>query len=122
MSDGWQVPFLDQMGPPEYLTGQGIDVRPHPHIGLSTVTYLQKSRMHHRDSLGTDGSITPGRVNLMTAGLGIADSECTDDKARKSPLSLFGLQTWLALPKDHQDTAAAFHNAPFCAVYFTAAA
>jgi hypothetical protein len=63
--------FFDQMGPAEFLTGQGIDVRPHPHIGLSTVTYLLKGRMHHRDSLGTDQWITPGDVNLMTAGLGI---------------------------------------------------
>lgn len=108
--------FFDQMGPAEFLTGQGIDVRPHPHIGLSTVTYLLKGRMHHRDSLGTDAWITPGEVNLMTAGIGITHSERTDGEARQAPLSLLGLQTWLALPKSHEDAAAAFHNAPAMAL------
>lgn len=108
--------FFDQMGPAEFLTGQGIDVRPHPHIGLSTVTYLMKGRLHHRDSLGTDAWITPGEVNLMTAGQGITHSERTDGAAREAPLSMFGLQTWLALPKADEDNPAAFHNAPASAL------
>ncbi len=103
--------FFDQMGPAEFLTGQGIDVRPHPHIGLATVTYLLKGRMHHRDSLGTDAWITPGEVNLMVAGNGITHSERTDGEMRQAPHGLFGLQTWLALPKAHEDDPAAFHNA-----------
>ncbi len=102
--------FFDQMGPAEFLTGQGVDVRPHPHIGLSTVTYLMKGRIHHRDSLGTDAWIAPGEVNLMTAGLGITHSERMDGPARQAPQSLFGLQTWLALPKSHEDAPAAFAN------------
>jgi redox-sensitive bicupin YhaK (pirin superfamily) len=100
--------FFDQMGPAEFLTGQGIDVRPHPHIGLGTVTYLMKGRLHHRDSLGTDAWIEPGAVNWMLAGQGITHSERTDGEARKAPLSMFGLQTWLALPKDREDDAAGF--------------
>ena len=95
--------FFDQMGPAEFLTGQGIDVRPHPHIGLATVTYLLKGRMHHRDSLGTDQWITPGEVNLMTAGHGITHSERTDGPLRSKPHTMFGLQTWLALPKKNED-------------------
>ena len=100
--------FFDQMGPAEFLTGQGIDVRPHPHIGLGTVTYLLKGRLHHRDSLGTDAWIEPGAVNWMLAGQGITHSERTDGAARKAPLSMFGLQTWLALPKDREEDAAGF--------------
>ena len=100
--------FFDQMGPAEFLTGTGIDVRPHPHIGLGTVTYLMKGRLHHRDSLGTDAWIEPGAVNWMLAGKGITHSERTDGEARKAPLSMFGLQTWLALPKDREDAAAGF--------------
>jgi redox-sensitive bicupin YhaK (pirin superfamily) len=103
--------FFDQMGPAEFLTGQGIDVRPHPHIGLATVTYLLKGQMHHRDSLGTDAWITPGEVNLMVAGNGITHSERTDGAVRQAPHTLFGLQTWLALPKANEDDPAAFHNA-----------
>lgn len=104
--------FFDQMGPAEFLTGQGIDVRPHPHIGLATVTYLLKGRMHHRDSLGSDQWITPGEVNLMTAGHGITHSERTDGPMRAAPHAMFGLQTWLALPLAEEDRAPAFHNAP----------
>jgi redox-sensitive bicupin YhaK (pirin superfamily) len=103
--------FFDQMGPAEFLTGQGIDVRPHPHIGLATVTYLLKGRMHHRDSLGTDQWIEPGAVNLMFAGHGITHSERTDGPMRAAPHAMFGLQTWLALPKAHEDDPAAFHHA-----------
>lgn len=104
--------FFDQMGPAEFLTGQGVDVRPHPHIGLATVTYLLRGQMHHRDSLGTDAWITPGEVNMMTAGIGITHSERMDGPARQGPQSLFGLQTWLALPVSHEDSPAAFANAP----------
>ena len=104
--------FFDQMGPAEFLTGQGIDVRAHPHIGLATVTYLLKGKMHHRDSLGTDQWIEPGAVNLMLAGHGITHSERTDGETRKAPLTLFGLQTWLALPKAREDDPATFLHAP----------
>ena len=102
--------FFDQMGPAEFLTGQGIDVRPHPHIGLATVTYLYKGRIHHRDSLGTDAWIAPGDVNLMTAGIGITHSERQDQDLRAAPHGLFGLQTWLALPLDREDDPAAFSH------------
>ena len=104
--------FFDQMGPAEFLTGQGIDVRPHPHIGLGTVTYLMRGRLHHRDSLGTDQWIEPGAVNWMMAGHGITHSERTDGAARKAPLSMFGLQTWLALPEDREEDAAGFIHVP----------
>lgn len=104
--------FFDQMGPAEFLTGQGIDVRPHPHIGLATVTYLLKGRMHHRDSLGTDQWIDPGAVNLMMAGHGITHSERTDGEMRARPHAMFGLQTWLALPQKNEDDPAAFLHAP----------
>jgi redox-sensitive bicupin YhaK (pirin superfamily) len=104
--------FFDQMGPAEFLTGQGIDVRPHPHIGLATVTYLYKGTIHHRDSLGTDQWITPGAVNWMVAGHGITHSERTDGEVAKRPHSLLGLQTWVALPKDAEDDPAAFEHAP----------
>ena len=108
--------FFDQMGPAEFLTGQGVDVRPHPHIGLATVTYLLKGRIHHRDSLGTDAWIAPGEVNLMVAGQGITHSERMDGPARMAPQSLFGLQTWLAVPKSREDDPASFHNAPATAL------
>ncbi len=102
--------FFDQMGPAEFLTGQGIDVRPHPHIGLATVTYLFKGKLHHRDSLGTDQWIEPGDVNLMLAGQGITHSERTDGAARSKPLSMFGIQTWLALPLAREDDPAEFRH------------
>ncbi|WP_436399330.1 pirin family protein [Roseobacter sp. S98] len=104
--------FFDQMGPAEFLTGKGIDVRPHPHIGLATVTYLYKGTIHHRDSLGTDQWIEPGAVNWMVAGHGITHSERTDGEIREKPHSLFGIQTWVALPEEHEDSPAAFEHAP----------
>ncbi|MDP5215981.1 pirin family protein [Ruegeria sp. 2205SS24-7] len=104
--------FFDQMGPAEFLTGQGIDVRPHPHIGLATVTYLYKGRLHHRDSMEIDQWITPGAVNLMIAGNGVTHSERTDGEARQAPLEMFGIQTWLALPEALEDDAASFEHAP----------
>ncbi|MEL6915127.1 MAG: pirin family protein [Pseudomonadota bacterium] len=103
--------FFDQMGPAEFVTGQGIDVRPHPHIGLATVTYLYKGKIHHRDSVGTDQWIEPGAVNWMVAGHGITHSERADGEVRRNPHSLFGIQTWVALPKDHEDRGADFVHA-----------
>ncbi|EKF40979.1 pirin family protein [Nitratireductor indicus] len=91
--------FFDQAGPAEFLTGQGIDVRPHPHIGLGTVTYLYRGDFHHRDSLGTDQVIHPGALNWMVAGRGVTHSERTSAEARQGPHSLFGIQTWVALPE-----------------------
>lgn len=103
--------FFDQMGPGEFLTGQGIDVRPHPHIGLATVTYLYKGEFQHRDSLGTNQMIHPGDVNWMTAGKGITHSERTSEETRKNPHSLYGIQTWVALPEDQEDSAPSFEHA-----------
>lgn len=100
--------FFDQMGPAEFVTGQRIDVRPHPHIGLATVTYLYKGRIHHRDSLGVDQWIEPGAVNLMTAGHGVTHSERTDGEMLKAPYALSGIQTWIALPEDKEEQAAEF--------------
>ncbi|WP_371154278.1 pirin family protein [Jannaschia sp. 2305UL9-9] len=103
--------FFDQMGPAEFLTGKGIDVRPHPHIGLATVTYLLSGKIHHRDSLGTDQWIEPGAVNWMMAGQGITHSERMDGAYRQQQTSLFGIQTWVALPEDREDDPANFVHA-----------
>jgi redox-sensitive bicupin YhaK (pirin superfamily) len=100
--------FFDQMGPAQFLSGQGIDVRPHPHIGLSTVTYLFDGEITHRDSLGSALSIRPGEVNLMTAGKGIVHSERTGAEPRANGQNLFGIQSWMALPKSHEESAPAF--------------
>jgi len=100
--------FFDQMGPAEFLLGQGIDVRPHPHIGLATVTYLLAGEIIHRDSLGSLQPIRPGEVNWMTAGRGIAHSERSGAEARARGAELFGIQTWVALPKPHEETEASF--------------
>jgi redox-sensitive bicupin YhaK (pirin superfamily) len=94
--------FFDRMGPAILRAGQALDVRPHPHIGLSTVTYLFDGNIRHRDSLGTEMVIEPGDVNLMTAGRGIVHSERSPEEMRGHPLSISGLQTWLALP-DHME-------------------
>ncbi|WP_262691168.1 pirin family protein [Kordiimonas aestuarii] len=102
--------FWDQMGPGEFLTGQGIDVRPHPHIGLSTVTYLFDGTLDHRDSLGTHMTIKPGELNLMRAGRGIVHSERTGPHDRARPSTLYGIQSWLAQPKTHEDSAPAFEH------------
>ncbi len=104
--------FFDQVGPAEFLCGQGFDVRPHPHIGLATVTYLLEGEIHHRDSLGTDAWIAPGAVNLMVAGRGITHSERIDGEARARGSRMFGLQTWLALPDSEEDASARFEHAP----------
>ncbi|MDR5651612.1 pirin family protein [Ruixingdingia sedimenti] len=102
--------FFDQMGPAEFLRAGGIDVRPHPHIGLATVTYLYQGEFRHRDSLGTDQMIHPGAVNWMVAGNGVTHSERTAEETRRSPHSLFGIQTWVALPAAHEDRPASFEH------------
>ncbi|MDE2578234.1 MAG: pirin family protein [Hyphomicrobiales bacterium] len=100
--------FFDQAGPAEFITGQGVDVRPHPHIGLATVTYLYRGEFEHRDSLGNDQIILPGAVNWMIAGRGVTHSERTSAQTRQHPHSLFGIQTWVALPEDKEDIAPSF--------------
>ncbi len=100
--------FFDQMGPAEFLVGAGMDVRPHPHIGLATVTYLFTGEIMHRDSLGTELAIKPGAVNWMTAGSGIAHSERSDQATRDTKRELFGIQSWVALPADAEETAPEF--------------
>ncbi|MEM7603220.1 MAG: pirin family protein [Verrucomicrobiota bacterium] len=102
--------FWDQMGPGEFLNGEGLDVRPHPHIGLSTVTYLLDGSIDHKDSLGSDVRITPGDVNLMTAGSGIVHSERTGVDLRENRSNLFGVQSWLAQPVTHENGAPSFHH------------
>ena len=102
--------FFDQAGPAEFLTGQGVDVRPHPHIGLGTVTYLYRGEFHHRDSIGTDQIIRPGALNWMVAGRGVSHSERTPEASRTGPHSLFGIQTWVALPESHEDMAPMFEH------------
>jgi hypothetical protein len=102
--------FFDRMGPAILRAGNAIDVRPHPHIGLSTVTYLFDGRIRHRDSLGTEMVIAPGDVNLMTAGRGIVHSERTPEELRGAPMSMSGLQTWLALPDSKEEVAPVFEN------------
>ena len=104
--------FLDQMGPAEFLIGHGLDVRPHPHIGLATVTYLFEGEIMHRDSLGTVQAIRPGAVNWMTAGSGIAHSERTAPELRAQGFNLFGIQAWVALPSNAEETAPAFVHYP----------
>lgn len=104
--------FLDQMGPEVLGSGRGLDVAPHPHIGLATVTYLFEGELLHRDSLGTIQMITPEEVNWMTAGGGIAHSERTPEQSRGSGSSLFGIQSWVAMPQRFEESAPAFaHHA-----------
>jgi redox-sensitive bicupin YhaK (pirin superfamily) len=102
--------FLDHMGPVTFTAGQGIDVRPHPHVCLATVTYLFDGEIEHRDSLGVVQTIRPGDVNWMTAGSGIVHSERTGAALRASGHSLHGLQSWVALPQEDEETAPAFHH------------
>lgn len=102
--------FLDHMGPAQFAAGRGIDVRPHPHIGLATVTYLFDGSMFHRDSLGSAQEILPGAVNWMTAGRGIAHSERNSDAQRAQARTLHGLQSWVALPKEFEEIAPEFHH------------
>jgi len=100
--------FVDQFGPAELPPGQGMDVRPHPHIGLATVTWLFEGAINHRDSLGTFATIRPGQVNLMTAGRGIVHSERGLPEEAHRPTRLYGMQTWLALPDGQEEIAPAF--------------
>lgn len=102
--------FFDRMGPAILRAGNALDVRPHPHIGLATVTYLFDGKIRHRDSLGTEMVIEPGDVNLMTAGRGIVHSERTPEELRGAPMSMSGLQTWLALPDGKEEIAPLFEN------------
>jgi redox-sensitive bicupin YhaK (pirin superfamily) len=102
--------FFDQMGPALLRAGSGLDVRPHPHIGLATVTYLFAGEILHRDSLGTVQPIRPGAVNLMTAGRGIVHSERTPEELRPAGSELFGIQAWIALPESAEETAPAFSH------------
>ena len=102
--------FFDQMGPAEFITDGGIDVRPHPHIGLGTVTYLYQGEFEHRDSLGTHQMIYPGEVNWMLAGQGVTHSERTSEETRATRHKLFGIQTWVALPEDREDMAPDFEH------------
>ena len=100
--------FFDQMGPVALAPGRGLDVRPHPHIGLATVTYLFEGEILHRDSLGTVQPIRPGDVNWMTAGRGIVHSERTPQEQRAAGARVSGIQTWVGLPADKEETAPAF--------------
>jgi len=104
--------FFDEMGPADFPPGEGINVRPHPHIGLATVTYLFEGEILHRDSLGFVQPIQPGAVNLMTAGRGIVHSERTSAELMASGQRLHGIQTWMALPEDRQEIDPAFVHHP----------
>jgi len=104
--------FFDEMGPTRFASGAGIDVRPHPHIGLSTVTFLFEGEIVHRDSLGVVQAIRPGEVNLMTAGRGVVHSERTDAALRASGPRLHGIQSWMALPDGREEIEAAFEHYP----------
>lgn len=102
--------FFDQMGPAHLGEGEGIDVRPHPHINLATVTFLFEGAIDHRDSLGTHQRIEPGAVNLMTAGRGITHSERSPGDERAAGPHLSGIQTWLAMPRSKEEMAPAFEH------------
>ncbi len=102
--------FFDQIGPVQFIAGQGMDVRPHPHIGLATVTYLFDGKIMHRDSEGNALEIMPGAMNLMTAGRGIAHSERTPDEARRAGQNMFGIQSWIALPQADEEIAPSFQH------------
>ena len=105
--------FLDHFGPLVVPPGgDGMEVRPHPHIGLATVTYLFEGGIFHRDSLGHAQAIRPGDVNWMTAGSGIAHSERTEPELRRQGFRMHGVQTWVALPKEHEETAPSFEHVP----------
>lgn len=106
--------FFDHMGPANFAPGEGVDVRPHPHIGLATVTYLFEGEFMHRDSLGSAQLIRPGDVNWMVAGRGIAHSERTPPELRRVPAGapIHGIQTWIALPTAHEETSPSFSHHP----------
>lgn len=102
--------FFDRMGPAILRGDEALDVKPHPHIGLSTATYLFDGKIRHRDSLGTEMVIEPGDLNLMTAGRGIVHSERTPQEMRGAPMAMSGLQTWLALPDGKEEVEPLFEN------------
>jgi hypothetical protein len=104
--------FFDHLGPTQFEPGHGIDVRPHPHIALATVTYLFAGSLEHRDSLGNVREIRPGDVNWMTAGRGIAHSERTPHPARAAGEKIHGIQSWVALPDGHEDMEPDFTHYP----------
>jgi redox-sensitive bicupin YhaK (pirin superfamily) len=104
--------FVDEFGPARLPAGQGMDVRPHPHINLATVTYLFEGAIEHRDSIGSRAVIEPGAINLMTAGSGIVHSERSPVELRAAGPSLYGMQTWLALPDGKEEVAPAFDHVP----------
>ncbi|MGH8705663.1 MAG: pirin family protein [Burkholderiales bacterium] len=108
--------FFDHMGPADFAPGQGIDVRPHPHINLATVTYLFEGEIVHRDSVGSMQPIRPGAINWMTAGRGIVHSERSGPELRKTGSRLHGLQLWVALPKAHEETEPEFRHYPAAAL------
>jgi len=102
--------FVDEFGPARLPAGQGMDVRPHPHINLATVTYLFEGAIQHRDSIGSNAVIEPGAINLMTAGSGIVHSERSPQALRPEGPSLYGMQTWIALPDGHEEVEPAFDH------------
>ena len=104
--------FFDHMGPADFAAGEGINVRPHPHVNIATVTYLFEGEILHRDSLGSLQAIRPGDINLMVAGSGIVHSERERPEVSTVPHRLHGLQLWLALPEADEETAPAFHHYP----------
>jgi hypothetical protein len=104
--------FVDEFGPARLPAGQGMDVRPHPHINLATVTYLFEGAIEHRDSIGSFAVIEPGGINLMTAGSGIVHSERSPQGLRASGPSLYGMQTWIALPDGREEVEPAFDHVP----------
>ena len=104
--------FVDEFGPARLPAGRGMDVRPHPHINLATVTYLFEGAIEHRDSIGSLAVIEPGAINLMTAGSGIVHSERSPQEQRARGASLYGMQTWLALPDGQEEMAPAFDHVP----------
>jgi len=104
--------FFDHMGPAVLAPGQGLDVRPHPHINLATVTYLFEGEIVHRDSLGCQQSIRPGEINWMTAGRGIVHSERTSAELRQTGSRVHGIQLWVALPRAHEQSEPAFQHVP----------
>lgn len=104
--------FFDHFGPVCFAPGEGINVRPHPHINLATVTYLFEGEIYHRDSLGNALAIHPGAINLMVAGRGITHSERTRDELRESGYDLHGLQLWMALPEADEEVEPAFYHTP----------
>lgn len=100
--------FLDRFGPIHFAAGEGIDVGPHPHIGLATITYLLEGEQIHRDSLGNEQTIYPGDINIMTAGSGIVHSEREPDEVKSKPHTIDGVQIWVALPKDKAEVEPSF--------------